>query len=240
MLTDFDKVPIIKQGALLSWPKHFNVIEISWIVVVGILLSRGQWSMGMCGCSTCRGCTFQYGNDRLSCICCGWAPLLALWRLDPKLKLPSAVCVLSSLPTGLLLSLARLDTLLDGKRPFATAGSCSFSAYWVNVASLHVAFADICIAKDRPSYRSGASCKLTVQHVLGDPFALHAADMAKPAHAPLRQPGKHAWYSCLGQDILVGDAIPPSDPQNPPEVVQAVEGEYAFLVGVYWVQNSLP
>ena len=34
---------------------------------------------------------------------------------------------------------------------------------------------------------SGASCKLTVQHILGDLAMLHVADMTKPVHLWLRK-----------------------------------------------------
>ena len=86
--------------------------------------------------------------------------------------------------------------------------------------------------KNRLSHRSGASGKLAIQHILGDLALLHAADMTKPVHSPLGKQDKHAWYSCLSQDILVWDTVLPDDAQNPSEVVQVEGTESAFLVGV--------
>ena len=86
--------------------------------------------------------------------------------------------------------------------------------------------------KNRPSCRSGASGKLAIQHVLGDLAVLHVADMTKPVQAPLGKQGKHAWYSCLSQDVLVLDTVLSGDAQNPSKAVQVESIESVCLVGV--------
>ena len=86
--------------------------------------------------------------------------------------------------------------------------------------------------KNRPYSRSGASSKLSMQHVLGDSSILHVADMTKPVQVPLGKQSKHAWYSCLSQDTLVWDTVLSGDAQNPSEVVQVESIESVFLVGV--------
>ena len=58
------------------------------------------------------------------------------------------------------------------------------------------------------------------------------ADITKLVQVALGKQGKHAWYSCLIQDILVWDMVLPGDAQNPSEVVQVEDIESAFLAGV--------
>ena len=99
-------------------------------------------------------------------------------------------------------------------------------------ACLQISFTDISEVKSSVSCRSGASDKLTVQHVLGDLALLHAADMTKPVQAPLGKQGKHTWFPFLSQDILVWEMVLPGDAQNLSKVVQVEGIESAFLVGV--------
>ena len=63
--------------------------------------------------------------------------------------------------------------------------------------------------------------------------------MTKPVQVPLGKQGKHAWYSCLSQDILVWDTVLPGDAQNPSKAVQ-VEGIECALLGEYRVHAYLP
>ena len=120
--------------------------------------------------STCCGCTVQYRNDGH---CCRWTLGLALWRMGMKLKLPSVTCALFSCHWSSLFCSPIF--LLDTEPPSPMVGSCSFPACWVDVATLHVSVADIFEAKDRPSCRSGASCKFAIQNVLGIHPSIHPA-----------------------------------------------------------------
>ena len=130
---------------------------------------------------------------------CGWwcCPLLSV--LSPHF------------PLILSLLLAYLNACLDDWSPTAAVCSYSLPACWIDVAWLQIPFTDVFEVKNRPSCRSGASGKLTIQHVLGDSSILHVADGTKAVQAPLGKQSKHAWYSCLSQDILVWDRVLPGD-----------------------------
>ena len=93
-------------------------------------------------------------------------------------------------------------------------------------------FTDVFEAKNRPSCRSGARGKLNIQHAVGDSSILHAADVTNTVQVPLGKQGKHAWYSCLSQDVLVWDMALPGAAQNPSDVVQVEGIESAFLAEV--------
>ena len=122
------------------WPSSAHPVlrPVDWylgvVVVVDILLPRETieyvpW-ISQTGCSACRGCTVQYRKERLCCTCCRWTPGLVLWRPNPNLKLPSAVCALDLFCSHLssLFRSPHLDIFLDSKPPSGRVGSCSFPA----------------------------------------------------------------------------------------------------------------
>ena len=71
-------------------------------------------------------------------------------------------------PQVFSLPLACPDPCFEGKTPTVAVCSCSLPACWVGVACLQISFANVCISRNRPSCRSGASSKLSIQHVLGN------------------------------------------------------------------------
>ena len=74
----------------------------------------------------------------------------------------------SGVPQIFSLPIACLDPCFEGKTPTVAVCSCSLPACWVGVACLQISFANVCISRNRPSCRSGASSKLSIQHVLGN------------------------------------------------------------------------
>ena len=135
-------------------------------------------------------------------------------------------------PLILSLLLTHLNTCLDDWPPAAVVCSYSFSACWIDVACIQISFTDVFDVKNRPSCRSWASGKLTIQHVLWDLSILHVADVTMPAQAPLGKQSKHAWYSCLSQEVLVWDMVLPGDAQNLSEVAQVEDIESEFFAGL--------
>ena len=185
------------------------------------------WISLWLSCSACCGCTAQSWSNNLCCSCCRCSLHLAQWCWC----FPLLSVLFLHFPLILSLLLAHLNTCLDDWPPTAVGCSYSFQAWWIDVACLQISFTDVFEAENRLSCRSGASGELTIQHVLGDSSILHAADVTKPAQAPLGKQSKHAWYSCLSQDILVWEMVLPGDAQNPSEVEQVDSIESVFLGG---------
>ena len=187
-----------------------------------------SWISLWLSCSTCCGCTVQSWSASsvavTAGVVCTW--LHGCWCCP----LPSVLS--PHFPLILSLLLTHLNVCLDDRPPTAAVCSYSFPAYWIDDACLQISFTYVFEAKNMPSCRSGASGKLSIQHVLGDSSILHAADVTKPAQVPLGKQSKHAWYSCLSQDVLVWNIVLPGDAQNLSEVTQVEGIESVFLVGV--------
>ena len=110
-------------------------------------------------------------------------------------------------PQVFSLLLVRLDPRFYDKPPTVAVCSCTLPACWGDVACLQISFANVCVSKDRPSHKYGASSKLCIQHVLGNSTIFHAAYIIKLARASLGERGKPTGYSCLCQSVLVWDTI---------------------------------
>ena len=157
-----------------------------------------------------------------SCSCCRWIPCLArvrIWCCPQPLALSPLIPLLRSpLPT-------RLNACLVIKPLVSSIYSYSFPTCRVDVACLHISFANIFETKGRPSGRPSSSGKLAVEYVPRNCPVLHTADMAKPASQPsLTEQGEHARYPCLCQDILnVWGMVLLDDAQNLSKAAQ-VEG----------------
>ena len=118
-------------------------------------------------------------------VVCAW--LHGCWCF-PLLSVPSP-----HFPLILSLLLTHLNACLDNWPPTAAVCSYSFPACWIDVACLQISFTDVFEVKNRPSCRSRASCKLSIQYVLGDSSILHVADVTKPVQVPLGKQSKHTW-----------------------------------------------
>ena len=102
----------------------------------------------------------------------------------------SALCSLSSLPIPVLL--APLDADLRGPSPVTASFSHCRPTCWIDVPCPRVSFADVILAYDGPSSRSGSSGKLSMQDAIGDSPVVHSFCMVEPPQAVLGQDCQHA------------------------------------------------
>ena len=182
--------------------------------LVAVPALAAQSSAGMTGSVT-------FAADELRAWLCGG------WNRRWSCPLPSA-WALSLLSHRSSLFPPAFDVFFDGKRPPATVGSCRFPARWVDVCQLSCL---LC----RPVYSKVQAFLQVWSHLQARciicPWEIRPRRACgwhgQASAGTLWQQSKHAWYCCLGQDIPVGDAVCPSDPDNPPEVVQ-VEGVCAL------------
>ena len=145
-----------------QWSMHHGLV-CGWVAVPALAVQHNPVVTNSVAVTAGVVCAWLHG-----CWCC---------------PLPSAFSPHFPLILSLL---THLNAYLDDWPPTAVVCSYSFPACWIDAACLQMSFKDVFEAKNRPACRSGASGRLTIQHVPWDSSIINWINLGLLGQSDLR------------------------------------------------------
>lgn len=127
------------------------------------------------------------------------------------------------------LSFTLLDFCPDILPPTGTVVGTILPVVNSYAQGLHVLLANVFESQVGAAHWPGASGKLSIQLVLGNPPICHVVEMAKPSKTPLAQRGVETGHLSLFEDFLICHTILPSDVEDVSEVTDVIYLETSFF-----------